>query len=206
MNRQAIEEIMTKSGALLQGHFLLTSGLHSGTYFEKFKLLQYPKWTEALCAALAERFQDLGVEVVVAPAVGGILLAHEVAKALSARAIFTEREQGRMQLRRGFEIRPGERVLVVEDVVTTGGSVAEVISVVKERGGELVGVGLLVDRSASGADFGVRTEALLRLEVKAYLPEECPLCRQGLPLAARGSRHLSGGSGEAPSMAPPATS
>lgn len=199
MNRRSIEEIMTRSGALLEGHFLLTSGLHSGTYFEKFKLLQHPKWTEELCGALAVRFRDLGVEVVVAPAVGGILLAHEVAKALSARAIFTEREEGRMELRRGFEIRQGERVLVVEDVVTTGGSVAEVISVVKERGGELVGVGLLVDRSAGGADFGVRTEALLRLEVKAYPPGECPLCRQGLPLAARGSRHLGGGT-------PPATS
>lgn len=206
MNQKQIEEVMTRSGALLEGHFLLTSGLHSGTYFEKFKLLQYPQWTEALCRALAERFRDLGVEVVVAPAVGGILLAHEVAKALSARAIFTEREQGRMELRRGFEIRPGERVLVVEDVVTTGGSVAEVISVVKERRGELVGVGLLVDRSAGGADFGVRTEALLRLEVKAFRPEECPLCRQGLPLAARGSRHLGSECGRAPSAAQRSTS
>lgn len=196
MKDHQVAEIMAQSGALLEGHFLLTSGLHSDKYFEKFKLLQYPRWTEALCAALAERFQGAGIDVVVAPAVGGILLAHEVAKALSARAIFTEREQGRMVLRRGFAIRPGERVLVVEDVVTTGGSVAEVIGVVKEHGGELAGVGLLVDRSEKGAGFGVRTEALLRLEVAAYPPEECPLCRQGIPLTARGSRHLGGDGGD----------
>lgn len=195
MNQQAIEEVMTRAGALLEGHFLLTSGLHSEKYFEKFNLLQHPKWTEALCRALAERFRDAGVEVVVGPAVGGILLAHEVAKALSARAIFTEREQGRMALRRGFAIHRGERVLVVEDVVTTGGSVAEVISVVRESQGELVGVGLLVDRSADGADFGVPTESLLRLSVAAYPPEACPLCRKGVPLTVRGSRHLGGPGG-----------
>lgn len=195
MNQEVIEKAMTEAGALLEGHFLLTSGLHSDRYFEKFNLLQHPEWTERLCRALAERFRGSGATVVVGPAVGGILLAHEVAKALSARAIFTEREEGKMTLRRGFAIHPGERVLVVEDVVTTGGSVAEVISVVRERGGELVGVGLLVDRSEEGADFGVPTEALLRLRVAAYPPDACPLCRDGIPLTARGSRHLGGGRG-----------
>jgi len=186
-------EIFRESGALLEGHFLLTSGLHSDRYFEKFAVLQHPERTERLCRALAERFRDDGVQLVVGPAVGGILLAHEVAKHLGTRAVFTEREGGRMCLRRGFAIAPGQRVLVVEDVVTTGGSVREVLDVVREAGGEPVGVALLVDRSGGAVDFGVRTEALLRLDVKAYRPEECPQCRTGVPLAARGSRHLSGG-------------
>lgn len=177
-------------GALLEGHFLLTSGLHSGRYFEKFLVLQHPELTETLCRALAQRFQNDGVQVVVGPAVGGILLAHETAKALGTRSLFTEREGGRMRLRRGFAIRPGERVLVVEDVVTTGGSVQEVLDVVAQAKGELVGVGLLVDRSGGRADFGVRTEALLHLEVEAYRSDDCPLCRDGIPMTARGSRHL----------------
>src|SRR5690606_10198096 len=156
------------SQALLEGHFLLTSGLHSNRYFEKFALLQHPKVTEALCKALADRFAADGVDVVVGPAVGGILLAHEVAKHLGTRSLFTEREGGRMCLRSGFVIAPGERVLVVEDVATTGGSVRDVLDVVAREGGELAGVALLVDRSGGNVDFNVRTEALLRLHVEAY--------------------------------------
>ena len=187
------EEVLTlfrEANALLEGHFLLTSGLHSGRYFEKFALLQDPQKTEKLCRALAARFEGEGVQVVVGPAVGGILLAHEVGKHLSARAIFTEREAGRMTLRRGFSIAPGERVLVVEDVVTTGGSVREVLDVVKSAGGEVAGVALLVDRSGGAVDFGVRTEALLTLKVESYSPDQCPLCQQGIPLTSRGSRQL----------------
>lgn len=182
--------VFRESGALLEGHFLLTSGLHSDRYFEKFAVLQHPQKTELLCRALAERFAGDGVELVVGPAVGGILLAYEVAKRLGTRSIFTEREGGQMRLRRGFTIAPGQRVLVVEDVVTTGGSVREVLDVVQEAGGQVVGVGLLVDRSGGKVEFGVRTEALLRLDVKAYPKEECPQCQAGLPLTARGSRHV----------------
>lgn len=191
MTEGEVLQLFIECRALLEGHFLLTSGLHSDRYFEKFGVLQHPRLTEKLCRALAERFRDDRVDVVVGPAVGGILLAHEVAKVLGTRSHFTEREGGRMRLRRGFSIAPGERVLVVEDVVTTGGSVREVLDVVAEAKGELVGIGLLVDRSGGKADFGVRTEALLRLDVAAYDPADCPLCRRGIPLTARGSRHTS---------------
>lgn len=191
MTEADVLTLFRDSQALLEGHFLLTSGLHSDRYFEKFAVLQHPKLTETLCKALADRFAADRVDVVVGPAVGGILLAHEVAKHLGTRSLFTEREGGRMRLRRGFAISPGERVLVVEDVVTTGGSVREVLDVVAEAKGTLIGVALLVDRSGGKVDFGVRTEALLRLEVEAYPPENCPLCREGTPLTARGSRHTS---------------
>lgn len=191
MTEADVLTLFRDSQALLEGHFLLTSGLHSDRYFEKFAVLQHPKLTETLCKVLADRFAADRVDVVVGPAVGGILLAHEVAKHLGTRSLFTEREGGRMRLRRGFAISPGERVLVVEDVVTTGGSVREVLDVVAEAKGTLIGVALLVDRSGGKVDFGVRTEALLRLEVEAYPPENCPLCREGTPLTARGSRHTS---------------
>lgn len=189
MNEAEVLELFERSGALLSGHFLLTSGLHSDRYFEKFSVLKHPAYTEALCRALAERFRDEAIDVVVGPAVGGILLAHETAKALGTPALFTEREEGRMVLRRGFAISPGERTLVVEDVVTTGGSVREVLEAVRAQGADVRGVGLLVDRSERGADFGVRTEALLRMPVRAYPPESCPQCRANEPLTARGSRY-----------------
>lgn len=189
MTQEEVLSLVRECGALLEGHFLLTSGLHSDRYFEKFTILQHPALTERLCRALAERFAADGVEVVVGPAVGGILLAHEVAKHLGTRALFTEREGGRMGLRRGFAVAPGEKVLIVEDVVTTGGSVQEVLDVVAEAGGEPVGVAYLVDRSGGRVDFGVRAEALLRLDVEAHSPENCPMCRDGVPLTARGSRY-----------------
>lgn len=190
MTNDEIYRIFKQSNALLEGHFLLTSGRHSGQYFEKFELLQKPELTERVCRQLAAHFQDAKIDVVVGPAVGGILLAHEIAKALGTRAIFTERVGQRMELRRGFKIQPGERVLVVEDVVTTGGSVQEVLDVVRETQGEVAGVGLLVDRSAHGADFGVLTVALYRLIAESYAPEECPLCAEGVPLTQRGSRNI----------------
>lgn len=192
MTQDELLQLFIESNALLEGHFQLTSGIHSAKYFEKFALLQRPELTELLCKALAAKFADAGVQVVVGPAVGGILLAHEVAKALGTRAIFTERVGDKMELRRGFTIAPGERALVVEDVVTTGGSVREVLDVVREHGGNLAGVGLLVDRSADGADFGVPTHALVRLSMAAssYPPDDCPLCREGIPLTVRGSRKV----------------
>lgn len=193
MTEQEVRGLLVETQAILEGHFLLTSGLHSPMYVEKFNVLQHPKYTEQLCRELAARFADKGVETVLGPMTGGILLAHEVGKELGTRAIFTERENGKMTLRRGFRLAPGEKVLVVEDIVTTGGSVQEVVDVVRKAGATLVGVGLLVDRSGGKADFGVQgepVEALLKLDVVTYDPQHCPLCQAGVPMTERGSKHL----------------
>ncbi|MGI6093143.1 MAG: orotate phosphoribosyltransferase [Veillonellaceae bacterium] len=190
MTESDVRQLLLATGAILEGHFLLTSGLHSPLYVEKFQVLQYPEYTAQLCGALAAKFANDNVELVVGPVTGGILLAHEVGKSLGTRAIFTERENGKMTLRRGFVIKPGERVLVVEDIVTTGGSVKEVIDVVIEHGGIPVGVGILVDRSGGKADFGVPAKALLHLKVDTYSQENCPLCSQGIPVTKRGSRNI----------------
>ncbi|SHJ96428.1 orotate phosphoribosyltransferase [Desulforamulus aeronauticus] len=188
MTREEIIQIFEKTSAMLSGHFRLTSGKHSNRYFQCAQVLQHPQHTEKLCRELAGRFAGLGVETVIGPAMGGILVSHEVARALGVRSLFTERENGSMALRRNFTIAPGEKVLVVEDVITTGGSVAEVIKVVRSLGGEVVGVGVLVDRSNGQADLGVRTEALLSVTVETYEPEQCPLCAQGIPAVKPGSR------------------
>ncbi|OKY53126.1 orotate phosphoribosyltransferase [Megasphaera cerevisiae] len=193
MTEDEIKQLLVNTKAVLEGHFLLTSGLHSPLYVEKFNVLQHPKYTETLCKELADRFRDQDVQTVMGPMTGGILLAHEVGKALGTRAIFTEREKGKMTLRRGFRIAPGERVLIVEDIVTTGGSVQEVVDVVKKAGGIIVGVGLLVDRSGGKAEFGVpkeKVQALLHLTVPTYQPEDCPLCKENIPMTERGSHHL----------------
>jgi orotate phosphoribosyltransferase len=191
MTENEVRELLIETGAILEGHFLLTSGLHSPMYVEKFQVLQQPKHTEKLCQALAKRFEEENVEVVVGPVTGGIILAHEVGKALGTRAIFTEREDGKMALRRGFVINPGERVLIVEDIVTTGGSVKEVLEVVHEKGGIPVGVGILVDRSGGKADFGVQKQSLLELTVPTYEAHDCPLCKEGASMTRRGSRNIS---------------
>jgi orotate phosphoribosyltransferase len=190
MNEAEVRQLFVETGAILEGHFLLTSGLHSPLYVEKFQVLQYPQHTAKLCAALADRFSKEDVQLVIGPVTGGILLAHEVGKNLGTRAIFTERENGKMALRRGFVINPGERVLIVEDIVTTGGSVQEVIDVVREHGGVPVGVGILVDRSGGTTSFGVPAQSLLHLTVPTYQADDCPLCRQGIPMTKRGSRKL----------------
>lgn len=190
MQQEQVRKLFVDTGAILEGHFLLTSGLHSPLYVEKFQVLQYPQHTASLCAALAEKYRDEHVDVVVGPVTGGILLAHEVGKNLGTRAIFTERENGKMTLRRGFVIKPGERVLIVEDIVTTGGSVQEVLDVVLEHQGVPVGIGMLVDRSGGKASFSVPHQALLQLSVETYHPENCPLCKQGIPFTKRGSRKL----------------
>lgn len=190
MNEVEVKQLFIDTGAILEGHFLLTSGLHSPLYVEKFQVLQYPEHTAKLCAELAKRFAGDNIELVVGPVTGGVLLAHEVGKNLGTRAIFTERENGRMTLRRGFVIKPGERVLIVEDIVTTGGSVDEVIEVVREHGGNPVAVGLLVDRSGGKVDFGIPSQALLHLSVTTYKPEECPLCASDVPITKRGSRKI----------------
>lgn len=185
-----VKKILMETGAMLQGHFVLTSGMHSGQYIQCAQVLQYPNHAERLCHELARRFKDDSISTVVAPAVGGILVAYEVARGLGVRALFTERENGKVIFRRGFSIKPGEKVLVVEDVVTTGGSVVETMDTVRRFGGEVVGVGLLVDRSGGRVSFDVRQEVLLTLDASSatYKPEECPLCRDGVPVTKPGSR------------------
>ena len=187
MTEAEVKDLLTKTNAIMHGHFLLTSGLHSPHYVEKFNVLQHPKYTELLCKAMAEKFKDQDIDTVVGPVTGGILLAHETGKALGTRAIFTERENGKMTFRRGFSLKKGERVLIVEDIVTTGGSIKEVIDVVREFGGIPVAVAMLVDRSNGKVQFdGVPCTALLHMDVEAYTPEECPLCKEGTPLTKRG--------------------
>ena len=188
MTEAEVKELLIKTGAIMDGHFLLTSGLHSPHYVEKFNVLQQPKYTQQLCEAMAEKFKNANIETVVGPVTGGILLAHETGKALGTRAIFTERVDGKMTFRRGFSLHEGERVLIVEDIVTTGGSIKEVIEVVKAHGGVPVAVSMLVDRSGGKADFGeVPCTALLHMDVETYQPEECPLCKQGIEMTKRGS-------------------
>jgi orotate phosphoribosyltransferase len=177
-----------KRGALLRGHFRLTSGLHSDIYLQSALVLQYPEDAAALGEGLAARFRADGVQTVLAPAIGGILVAHEVARALGVRALFTERENGVMRLRRGFTLAAGERCLVVEDVITTGGSTREVVQCVEELGGAVVGVGSLIDRSGGAAAFAVKRVALATVTAATYQPEACPLCTSGSVAIKPGSR------------------
>jgi len=177
-NPEAID-IFTRSGALMEGHFKLTSGRHSNRYMQCAQVLQYPQYTEQLAAHIAEKYADDKIDMVIGPAMGGIIVAYEVARQLKVPGIFCERENGQMALRRGFTIAPGSRLLVVEDVVTTGGSVNEVIEIVRAAGGEVAGVAVLVDRSAGKVDFGVRKGSGLSRDIESWLPDECPLCRDG---------------------------
>jgi len=190
LTRNEVLSIFQETGAMLTGHFRLTSGRHSDRYFQCAMVLQHPSHTETLCRELAQRFAGDDISAVVGPAMGGIIVSHEVARALGVRSMFTEREDGVMKLRRGFSIDPGEKVLVVEDVITTGGSVREAIEVIRGLGGEIVGAGVLVDRSNGTVDLGVKTEALLVTEVLSYAPGECPLCEKGFPIIKPGSRNI----------------
>lgn len=185
-----ILSLFQETGALLEGHFQLTSGLHSPRYLQCAVVLQHPQYAELIGRELAARFADEHVDVVVAPAIGGIIVAHEAARAIGARAMFTEREAGVMKLRRGFRLNRGERVLVVEDVVTTGGSTRETIDAAMSAGGLVIGAGSVVDRSGGAADVGVRREALLVLEVPTYDPSQCPLCEKAVPVTKPGSRGM----------------
>lgn len=189
------EEVMRKfeeAGAIQKGHFKLTSGVHSDIYIQCAQVMQYPEFMNNLCSELGKKFRGDDVDVIVGPAMGAIIMAHVMARVLGpwVRAIFTERENGKMTLRRSFKIKKGEKVLVVEDVTTTGSSVKEVIDIVKERQGKVVGVGALIDRSGGKIDFGVKTQSLLTLDIKIYLPEVCPLCKKGIPAVKPGSRDL----------------
>ena len=187
MTQDEILSIFKESGALLEGHFQLTSGLHSSHYFQCAKVLQYPKKAERLCGLISNRFLESWVDVVIAPALGGIVVGQEVGRQLVVRTMFTERKDGSMQLRRGFEIKRGENVLVCEDVITTGGSVKEVIDIVHQCGGKVVGVGAIVDRS-SGKSGLPHLFATMAMEVVTYPANQCPLCEQGIPVEKPGSR------------------
>jgi orotate phosphoribosyltransferase len=188
MDDREILEIFRQSQALLEGHFVLSSGLHSDRYIQCALVLQRPELAARLGEELAAKIGKPGATAVVAPALGGILVAHEVARALGVRSLFVERQDGRMTLRRGFSLAAGEPIVVVEDVITTGGSTRETIAAVEEAGGRVVAAGALVDRSAGAADLGLPKAALLTLTVQNYDPTNCPLCRAGVPAVKPGSR------------------
>ena len=190
MTQEEVLNIFKQSEALLEGHFRLTSGLHSERYLQCALVLQHPQQAAVLGAELAAKLQSLGEipDFVIAPALGGILVAHEVAKALGVRGIFAERQDGSLKLRRGFQIRPGEKAYVVEDVVTTGGSTRETMDVVTQAGGIVIAVGSLIDRSGGKTELGVPRAALAVLNVPTFTPEECPLCKTGSQAIKPGSR------------------
>src|ERR1041384_2313433 len=190
-----VVQIFRETGALLDGHFLLRSGLHSRQYFQCALVLQYPRIAERLCEALAAKLhpassgvKDAGAQAVISPAMGGLFIGHEVARALGVRHICVEKNAaGKLELRRSFVVAPEERFLVVEDVVTKGGRVRETMDIVRKHGGEVVAVGTLVDRSAGKVNFGVRTESLLELHIETFDPAACPLCKAGSPVVKPGS-------------------
>jgi orotate phosphoribosyltransferase len=181
-------QVFRDTGALLDGHFLLRSGMHSRQYFQCALVLQYPRIAERLCGALAAKLKDAGAQTVVSPAMGGLFIGHEVARALDVRHIFVEKNAaGKLELRRSFTVAPQERILVVEDVITKGGRVQETMDIVHERGGMVVAVGALVDRSDGKVNFGVRLESLLRLRIETFDPAACPLCKAGVAVVKPGS-------------------
>ena len=188
---EAILDTFRRVGALLEGHFRLTSGLHSSGYLQCALVLQHPREAEALGEAIARQVTMLDVEAVLSPALGGIVIGHEVARALGVRALFAERQDGALTLRRGFSFAPGERVLVVEDVVTTGGSTRETADVARRAGATVVGAASIIDRSgglAAQQSLDVPYMALATLSVPTYDPQSCPLCAAGQPVVKPGSR------------------
>ncbi len=188
MTRDELLDLYRRSGALLEGHFRLTSGLHSPGYLQCALVLQHPQHAEALGRAIADRVRELRPTVVLSPALGGVVIGQEVGRALGVRAIFCERQDGALALRRGFTLDPRDRVLVVEDVMTTGGSTRETMLVAKAAGGQVVGTASIVDRSGGTISFEVPFAALLEIALPTYEPEKCPLCAQGLPVVKPGSR------------------
>ena len=188
MNRDELLDLFRRSGALLEGHFRLTSGLHSSGYLQCALVLQHPHHAETLGRAIAARTRDLRATLVLSPALGGVVIGQEVGRALGVRAIFAERQDGVLTLRRGFVIGEGDRVLAVEDVLTTGGSTRETMQVALAAGGQVVGAASIVDRSGGAVRFDVPFVALLEIALPTYEPGTCPLCAQGLPVVKPGSR------------------
>jgi orotate phosphoribosyltransferase len=188
MTRDELLDLYRRSGALLEGHFRLTSGLHSAGYLQCALVLQYPPHAEALARAIADRVRDWRPTVVLSPALGGVVIGQEVGRALGVRAIFAERQDGALMLRRGFVIGENDRVLVVEDVLTTGGSTRETMQVARAAGGQVIGAASIVDRSGGTVRFDVPFVSLLEIALPTYQPEACPLCAQGLPVVKPGSR------------------
>src|SRR3989442_9492010 len=188
MTRDELLDMFRKSGALLDGHFRLSSGLHSPGYLQCALVLQHPREAEALGAAIAERARGTRAEVVLSPALGGIVIGQEVGRALGVRAVFAERQDGVLMLRRGFSLGPGERVLVVEDVVTTGGSTRETIEVARAAGAIVVAAAAIIDRSGGNQGLDVALYSLASLALPTYQPDSCPLCKQGLHITKPGSR------------------
>ena len=189
MIEKDILKIFKSEKALLTGHFLLSSGLHSPNYMQCALLLQKPWIAQKLCSALVKKLKAAKIDVVIGPALGGMIVSHEVGRALKKRSIFSERVDGNFVLRRGFSLKKNEKVLLVEDVITTGKSTNEVVQIVKEKGAELVAVACIVDRSEGAAIFEAELFSLLKMSIKVYKPKDCPLCREGrIPVIKPGSR------------------
>lgn len=188
MNSEQVIDEFRKAGALLEGHFQLTSGLHSTVYLQCALVLQFPDKAESLGRAIAEKYRDRGIHLVASPAIGGIVIGHEVARALGARFIWTEREAGEMTLRRGFGVSEGEKTLVVEDVITTGGSTRETVEALQRAGADVVGAASIIDRSGGSADVSVPRMALASLKVLSVEPAACDACKLGEPAVKPGSR------------------
>jgi len=184
---EQVLEIFKTAGAVKEGHFLLAAGLHSPVYWEKFRVLQYPHLTEKLCRLIAQHFRGQRIDLVVGPTTGGIILAFEIARQLGVRGIFAEKEGKSRVFRRDFEIIPGEHVLIVDDIMTRGGSLMETISAVDNLGGIVIGIGVLVDRSEEDLDFNTPFFSCLRAPTTAYSPQECPLCAANIPLVKPGA-------------------
>ena len=188
MTEKEILNICNKANAILEGHFKLSSGKHSAIYLQCARVLENPKYTKKLCKELARKFAKEKIDIVIAPALGGILVSYEVAKSLGAKSLFTERVDGKMVLRRGFTLNKKNNVLIVEDVITTGISTKEVIEVVKSFGANIIGVGCLVDRSKGKADFGVKFKSLIEVDIPTFNESDCLLCKNKLPIIKPGSR------------------
>jgi orotate phosphoribosyltransferase len=188
MEQDTVLDLFRHAGALLEGHFRLTSGLHSDRYLQSALVLQYPEFAQALGSALAERTRHLQPTVVLSPALGGIVIGQEVGRALGVRSIFAERQDGTLMLRRGFSLEPSDRVLVVEDVITTGGSTRETAVVAEGQGAMVAGAAAIIDRGSDPARLSLPLQTLVRLEVPTYQPESCPLCKKGIEVVKPGSR------------------
>ena len=188
MNAEQVIDQFRATGALLEGHFQLSSGLHSTVYLQCALVLQFPERAEAFGRAIAEKFQGQGIQLVASPAIGGIVIGHEVARALGARFVWTERDAGQMTLRRGFTIAPGEKTLIVEDVITTGGSTRETIDAVRKAGADVIGAASIIDRSGGTADVGVPLSSLASLRVMSVESSACDACKLGEPVVKPGSR------------------